>query len=113
SQYLTMAQGMPKDVEDLLTKITRKFAWDSEGINSVSMDILHSPIKEGGKNILNIRDCNEAIELKWLKSLLAPTPVKPQWAFFAHTLIAKAMQNSPVVKPEAKVNCFLQSWDPS
>jgi hypothetical protein len=113
SQYLTTAQGMPKEVEDLLMKMTRKFAWDSGGNNSVSMDILYSPIREGGKNILNLRDRNDAIELKWLKGLLAPLPERPQWAFFAHALIAKAAQSSPIVRPEAKINTFLQTWDPS
>lgn len=81
-------------------KKTREFAWDSGGKNSVSLDILHSSIKEGGKSILNLRDRNEAIELKWLKSLLAPKTVRPPWAFFAHDLIAKAARSSPVIKPK-------------
>lgn len=113
TQYLTSAQGMPKDVEDLLMKRTREFAWDSGGNNSVSLDILHSPTNEGGKNILNLRDRNEAIELKWLKSLLAPSPERAPWTFFAHALIAKAARSSPVAKPEAKINTFLQTWEPS
>jgi hypothetical protein len=48
------AQGMPKDIENLLMKQTREFAWDSRGHNAVSMDILFSPISKGGKNILNL-----------------------------------------------------------
>lgn len=113
TQYLTTAQGMPKKIEELLTKRSRTFAWDSGGINSVSMDILHAPLKEGRKGILNLKDRNEAIELKWLKGLLAPRQSKPTWAFFADALIAGAAQSSPVTKPETRISPFLQTWAPS
>lgn len=113
TQYLTSAQGMPKEIKYMLMKRTCKFAWDSGGNNSVSLDVLHSLIKEGGKNILNLHDHNKAIGLKWLKGLLAPRTVRPPWAFFAHTLIAKAACSSPVAKPKAKINTFLQTWEPS
>ncbi|KAG2061375.1 hypothetical protein BDR06DRAFT_870142 [Suillus hirtellus] len=113
TQYLTLVQGMPKGVEDLLMKRTWEFAWDSRGKNSVSLDILHSPIYEGDKNILNLHDQNEVIELKWLKSLLAPHQERLLWIFFTHTLITRAAHSSPVVKPEAKINMFLQTWKPS
>ncbi|KIK32406.1 hypothetical protein CY34DRAFT_41349, partial [Suillus luteus UH-Slu-Lm8-n1] len=68
---------------------------------------------KGGKNILNLRDRNEAIELKWLKGLLTLNPEKPPWEFFAHTIIAKVAQHAPVVKPNVKINSFLQTWGPS
>ncbi|KAG1853363.1 hypothetical protein F4604DRAFT_1591636 [Suillus subluteus] len=110
TQYLTSAQGMPKDIEDLLTKRTCKFVWDNEGKNSVSMDTLSAPISKGGKNILHLKSRNEAIELKWLKSLLAPLKERPQWTFFAYNLIAKAAQTSPVVKPQARISPFTQTW---
>ncbi|KAG2131065.1 hypothetical protein DEU56DRAFT_872232 [Suillus clintonianus] len=112
TQYLTTAQGMPRDIEDLLIKRTRKFIWDSEGKNSVSMGTLYAPISEGGKNILHLKSRNEAMELKWLKSLLAPPKECPQWTFFAYSLIAKAMQPSPVVKPQAHISPFIQMWSP-
>ncbi|KAG1807201.1 hypothetical protein EV424DRAFT_1275102, partial [Suillus variegatus] len=78
--------------------------------NAVSMDILSSPISKGGKNILNLQDL---IELKWLKGLLALTLERPPWAFFANMIIDKAMQNSPIVRQNAKISTFLQTWDPS
>jgi hypothetical protein len=96
SQYLTSAQGMPKEIEDILSAKSRKFIWDGEGKNSVSMDILNAPVAKGGKNVLHLKSRNEAIELKWLKGLLAPIEKRPLWAFFAHALLAKAAQNSPV-----------------
>ncbi|KAG1785203.1 uncharacterized protein HD556DRAFT_1188518, partial [Suillus plorans] len=47
SLYLATAQGMPKEIEDLLIKRSRKFAWDSKGNNSASINILYAPVKEG------------------------------------------------------------------
>jgi hypothetical protein len=104
---------MPRDVEDLLTTRTRKFIWDNEGNNSLSINISSAPISEGGKNILHLKSRNEAIELKWLKGLLVPTKERPQSTFFAHSLIANAAQASPVVKPQAQISPFLQTWSPS
>lgn len=51
--------------------------------------------------------------MKWLKGLLALRRERPPWAFFAHAIIAKAAQNAPVVRPNAKMNSFLQTWGPS
>lgn len=92
---------------------TRKFVWDGEGQNAVSIDILCAPIAKGGKSVLHLKSRNEAIKLKWLKGLLAPLKERPQWALFAHDLLVKVAQTSPVVKPEAKTNTFLQTWSPS
>ncbi|KAG2088264.1 uncharacterized protein F5147DRAFT_559989, partial [Suillus discolor] len=47
TQYLTIAQGMPKDVENILTTRTRKFIWDGKGNNAISMNILCAPIEKG------------------------------------------------------------------
>ncbi|KAG1859489.1 hypothetical protein C8R48DRAFT_565965, partial [Suillus tomentosus] len=77
------------------------------------IETLCAPTSEGGKNLLHLQDRNNTIELKWIKGLLAPQSCCPTWASFAHTLIAKCAQNSPVVKPEARINTFLQSWSPS
>jgi hypothetical protein len=34
------------------------------------------------------------------------------WAFFADAIIDRAAQNSPVVRPNTKVNTFLQTREP-
>lgn len=77
------------------------------------MGILHAPINEGGKGVLNIRDHNEAIKLKWLHGLSAPKSKRPLWTYFARVLSANAAQHSPIVRPEACINSFLQTWAPS
>ncbi|KAG1763208.1 hypothetical protein EV702DRAFT_1051930 [Suillus placidus] len=64
---------MPKEIEDLLSAKSHKFVWDNEGKNTISMDMLCTPVAKG----------------------------------------AKAAQHSPIVKPNAKINSFLQSWSPS
>ncbi|KAG1863879.1 hypothetical protein F4604DRAFT_1032519 [Suillus subluteus] len=89
TQYLTVAQGMPKDIEKTLMVKARSFIWDNVSKTPISMNILCAPIEEGGKNMLNIAQQNEVIELMWLKGLLKPINECPTWAFFAEVLIAK------------------------
>jgi hypothetical protein len=67
-QFLTMAQGMPTNIEDALTKIIRRFMWGADSSPRLALSILQCPEDEGGLNLLNITARNEAIELMWLKS---------------------------------------------
>ncbi|EPT05707.1 hypothetical protein FOMPIDRAFT_1082950, partial [Fomitopsis schrenkii] len=46
SQYLTKVQGMPRQVEEELTKMTRAFLWDGKK-PLISLQILQRPIDEG------------------------------------------------------------------
>jgi hypothetical protein len=87
TQYLTVAKGMPNEIMRLLTAMSRSFIWDNEGKVPISLDILNRPIEKGGKNLLNLEHRNEAIELMWLKGLLAPAHSRPTWALFAHALL--------------------------
>jgi hypothetical protein len=48
TQFLTKAQGMPKHVEEALTKITRQFMWEDDSSPRIAMDLLYKPIEEGG-----------------------------------------------------------------
>ncbi|KAI5986634.1 hypothetical protein EDD15DRAFT_2143942, partial [Pisolithus albus] len=40
TQYLTCAQGMPKDIENFLTKRMKQFMWDSQGRSNISSELL-------------------------------------------------------------------------
>ncbi|KAJ8592574.1 hypothetical protein M405DRAFT_692869, partial [Rhizopogon salebrosus TDB-379] len=71
------------------------------------------PFEKGGKNLLNLEHRNDAIELMWLKGLLAPKNSRPCWAPFAHAILAKHARHAPVVHPDARINTFLQSWSPT
>ncbi|KAF8224252.1 hypothetical protein L208DRAFT_1225173, partial [Tricholoma matsutake] len=70
------------------------------------------PIDKGGKQVLNLAQRNDAIELTWLCDLLALTAKLPPWAFFAHALFNHFAQKSPIVREEARVNVFAQTWTP-
>ncbi|KAG1856196.1 hypothetical protein C8R48DRAFT_749171 [Suillus tomentosus] len=54
TQYLTTAQGMPKDIEKALLTRAREFAWDNDGKAQISTNILCAPIEKGRKNMLNL-----------------------------------------------------------
>jgi hypothetical protein len=108
TQYLTVAQGMPKDIEKQLIKKIKNFIWDSDSKSTVSQDILCAPIEQGGKAMLHLEARNEAIELNWLKELV--TQSNP-WTYFANALLAKHVRSNPKVDPKAQYNYFLQSWE--
>src|SRR6267142_2572479 len=78
TQFLTKAQGMPK------------------------------PIEEGGLGLLDIKACNEAIDISWLRSYLNFSPSRPTWAKVSDPIIALAAITGAV--PHARSNPFTQIW---
>ncbi|KAF8832957.1 hypothetical protein BDN67DRAFT_861125, partial [Paxillus ammoniavirescens] len=111
TQYLTKAQGMPTEVEKTLTKTLKTFAWDNAGKPTINSGMMEATPAKGGKSLLNLTTRNEAIELTWLKGLLAPEKTRPQWAQFALALLATYKKPSPTVSEKARINPFLQSWE--
>ncbi|KAK0184579.1 hypothetical protein F5146DRAFT_938456 [Armillaria mellea] len=110
TQYLTTVQGMPKHIEDLLEKRERKFIWESQTKNLVSLETLKSPRNQGGLDILDIRLRNKVIEVMWIKELLSEE--KPTWTYFAHDMIAHQGTKAEINIPkEVKSNIFLQSFN--
>ena len=112
TQYLTKAQGMPKPIEQKLEQKIKAFIWDGEGKPPISIETMYAPIDKGGKQVLNLAQCNDAIELTWLCNFLTPTAKRPTWTFFAHALFNHFAQKSPIVHEEARVNVFAQTWTP-
>ena len=110
TQFLTMAQGMPKNVEVALIKITWKFIWNNDSSPRLALDILQGPIEARGINLLNIKVRNKAIEIMWLKASLNLSPTRPMWAIVTDHLIDAAMP--PLTNPKAHANPFLQSLNP-
>ena len=110
TQYLTMAQGMPENIEKALIKIMRKFMWGDDSSPRIALDFLQSPVEEGGLNLLDITARNEAIELMWLKSYLNISPSRPEWAAVTDLLIDTAAP--PELIQKARGISFLQSWKP-
>ncbi|TFY61694.1 hypothetical protein EVJ58_g4350 [Rhodofomes roseus] len=114
TQYLSEVQGMPKEIEDTLTKMIRHFIWDSDRPPPVNMETLCRPIEEGGLGILDIKARNEAIDLMWLKRYLTLTPDRPRWAFLVDTILAiRVTKEAGQIKRNAQINTFLQDWHPA
>ena len=110
TQFLTKAQGMPPHIEGALTKIIRDFVWDNDARQRIALDYLHSPLNQGGLNLLDIRSRNEAIELVWLRDYLNLTPSRQPWAVVTDLLVNATAP--PGTSAIAVVNSFLQSWNP-
>ena len=111
TQFLTMAQGMPPNVESALIKIIRKFMWGADSSPRLTLDVLQSPVENGGLNLLDLPARNEAIEIMWLKSYLDLSQARPHWAIVTDALID--MSAPPTTNPAARSNSFLQTWNPA
>lgn len=114
TQFLAMAQGMPKAVEKTLMDMAVKFIWKGDKHPRVAREVLYSEVSEGGIKLLDISARNEAIDLMWLKAYLDLTRDRPVWAALADALLARAAAfTAKSTAPEARINAFLQTWEVS
>ncbi|KAI0783416.1 hypothetical protein C8Q75DRAFT_696875, partial [Abortiporus biennis] len=70
TQYLTQVQGMPKHVEERLTKRQPIFMRGESTNPQIAMSHLQQPMSTGGKKVLDIIARNEVTSLMTLKSYL-------------------------------------------
>ena len=110
TQFLTKAQGMPTAIEKALTKILHDFIWEDDSSPRIALDTLYKPIEQGGLNLLNLQARNEAIEITWLKEYLNLSPTRPTWAKITDLVINATAP--PGTSRLARINAFLQSWQP-
>jgi ribonuclease HI len=110
TQFLAKAQGMPREIENTLTKMARNFIWEGGTMSKIALENLHSPIQEGGLNLIDIRARNDAIEIIWLKAYLDFSPSRPTWAKITDLIIDASMPQG--ANAHTRVNCFLQTWNP-
>lgn len=108
TQFLTKVQGMPKRVEETLTKIIRNFMWEDDSSPRIALEVLRRPKEEGGLGLLDIQTRNEAIEITWLKAYLDFGPNRPDWAKITDLMMDTAAPKNTI--PKARNNMFLQSW---
>ncbi|KAH9920048.1 uncharacterized protein B0H18DRAFT_881390, partial [Fomitopsis serialis] len=88
--------------------------WGSSSIPPINLQTLHRPIKAGGLGLLDIQSRNEAIDLVWLRRYLTLGEDRPTWAFAMDAIIGKhATRDAGAIRPNAQINMFLQSWNPS
>src|ERR1700760_2269033 len=83
--------------------------WGDDSSPRLKLDLLQSPPKSGGLNLLNIRTRNEAIEITWLKAYLDISLSRPAWARVTDLIIDATAPRE--TKKEARINAFLQAWD--
>ena len=110
TQFLTKAQGMPKQIENSLTKIIRNFIWDNARSPPMSLSRLQRPMSEGGINLLDIPTRNQAIEITWLSSYINMSMSRPSWAFATDAIINTLHPSG--IKNSTDLNAFLTSWTP-
>ena len=108
TQFLTAAQGMPKQIEDALVRISREFVWDSSAVPTIGMARLCSPISEGGLGLLDIRARNKAIDIVRLKTYLDLSQSRPKWAHLTDAIINTLHLGIPPKPPAFP----LTSWSP-
>ena len=110
SQFLAMAQGMPKHIETALIKMIRNFMWNNSTNPRISLETLYRPIEEGGLKLLDLTSRNEAIEIMWLKTYLNLTANRPTWAKITDIIVDAAAPRG--TDHQARINPFIQTWKP-
>jgi hypothetical protein len=83
TQYLAKVQGMLPDIEKKLERRIQAFLWNDKSLIAVNQETVSAPIDMGGRNLMDIIACNEAISATWLKSYLDLGPARPLWGFAA------------------------------
>lgn len=112
TQYLTMVQGMPTEIENETQKKIANFVWEGKK-PSIGKHYLQAPPDQGGINLLNINARNEAIDLMWLKSYLNFSEERADWAIIADILIEKSIAKSSKINKDLTINAYLQDWTPN
>lgn len=109
TQFLTKAQGMPKNIETAINKIIRNFIWDD---STPKMDLkrLYTLQELGGMNLLDIASRNQAIEITWLSSYMSLRDSRPSWAYIADALINTLQPKG--INSNNDINIFLTKWAP-
>ncbi|KAJ7145027.1 hypothetical protein C8R46DRAFT_918855 [Mycena filopes] len=110
TQYLTQVNEMPPQVQTHLERAMREFMWSGKAA-LVSLEMLQAPRSEGGKNLLDIKARNDALQLMKLKSYLELDPEKrPDWAGIFDKRLEKLVTQDSRADTDALGNMFLQTW---
>ena len=54
TQYLTMVQGMPREIQTRLQKVIHQFMWDGKRAGLINGALASAPKSEGGLNVLDL-----------------------------------------------------------
>ena len=110
TQFLTVAQGMPKSTLTTLTQTMCLFLWNGQKSSPISLHRLQKPRSEGGIALLDLKTRNLTIDTIWLKKYLDTSPLRPTWAFVTDTIINCIRPSG--IQCLNNVNIFLTSLRP-
>ena len=113
AMFLATVNGMPKDVEEKMTRMFKDFVWDGKPRGLMQWKAAVAPRNKGGLNMPDVKSRLEAIQTMWIKKWLAPEGKRPTWAFIMDEILKKNIAKNPVIHPEATMNWALQSWHES
>ena len=113
TQFLTRAQGMPKEVADEIRKAVSSFVWGKRTATMGIRDAAKSP-EYGGRKILDIVKRNEAIDLMWVKQYLNMGTNRPKWAYLMDEIfrIVRPKRPKETYHMIEKWNPLIQHWKP-
>ncbi|KAJ7018663.1 hypothetical protein C8F04DRAFT_950894, partial [Mycena alexandri] len=112
TQYLSTVQDMPQETEEYLDKRIKTFMWEGRSVAPINNDILFLPFDQGGKNLLSIKDRNNAIRIKTLQGYLTEDEDRAKWCYLADDSFRKEVPQGPVVDKKARISPFIQTWAP-
>ena len=108
TQFLTKAQGMPKNIIEAIIRIVHSFLWEGKTSAPIAKEALYDKIKDGGINLLDLQARNDAIEIVWLKEYLNMSPTRPTWATVTDILLCETAPTN--IPNKIRINPFLQTW---
>jgi len=111
--FLTTVNGMPKNVEEKLTKMYKDFLWDGKKRGLMAWKQAAAPRENGGLNVPDVKSRVQAIQLMWFKRWLNTTSERPLWAHIIDAIIAKNAPKTPITDENSRLNWMLQGWQES
>ncbi|EJD37242.1 hypothetical protein AURDEDRAFT_73473, partial [Auricularia subglabra TFB-10046 SS5] len=83
TQFLTAAEGMLLNVEKKLDRLITEFVWQDSKPHPINIDTMQRVRENGGLNLLQVRERNDAQYMVWFGAYLSEGPERPRWAFVA------------------------------
>ncbi|KAJ3573178.1 hypothetical protein NP233_g2591 [Leucocoprinus birnbaumii] len=109
TQFLTRAQGMPKNVEKTFDDIIRLNTWASDRAE-IAIERLAQPVRKGGRGMVYIKVRNTAISVIDVQTYLAMEKEGPEWPFFIDDLFRRAWdQDLYESDDDPRINPFIQN----
>ncbi|KAJ7157686.1 hypothetical protein C8R43DRAFT_883162 [Mycena crocata] len=113
TQYLTQVNEMQPQTVNHLLKSQREFMWGGK-LSPVQRDMLMAPRLQGGKNMLDLKARNDALQIMKLKTYLdLDHKTRATWCYLADQRLRRMVTNPDGFDTEALGNCFMQKWKPN